>query len=77
MHLRFTFTPWLPLPVQNKPLVKKVLLLVAHGLDCALWESGVGQRALSAWRRCLGEPVPLQARNATLAPGGREAGWVG
>lgn len=58
-----------PHPLQNKPLVKKVVLLAAHGLDSALWESPAGQAALPTWRRCLGEPIELQARNATLAPG--------
>lgn len=55
--------------LQNKPLVKKVVLLAAHGLDSALWESAAGRAALPTWRRCLGEPIELQARNATLAPG--------
>ena len=54
---------------QNKPLVSRVVLLVAHGLDSELWESDAARAALPTWRAHLGEPVVLQARNATLAPG--------
>ena len=59
------------LPLQNKPLVKRVVLLAAHGLDSARWQEAQASGALPAWRRHLGEPILLQARNATLAPGGR------
>lgn len=62
-------SPCPPAP-QNKPLVKRVMLLAAHGLDTELWESAAARAALPTWRRCLGEPIELQARNATLAPGG-------
>ncbi|KAL4421609.1 hypothetical protein ABPG75_010900 [Micractinium tetrahymenae] len=55
--------------VKNKPLVKRVLLLAAHGLDKATWEAAGAAGALPAWRAHLGQPVELQARNATLAPG--------
>lgn len=54
---------------QNKPLVQRVLLVVAHGLDSTTWSQAGAAGALPAWRRLLGEPVELQARNATLAPG--------
>ena len=58
---------------------KELGLLAAHGLDSALWESPAGRAALPTWRRCLGEPIELQARNATLAPGGcvaRRCAWA-
>lgn len=55
--------------VQNKPLVKRVLLLAAHGVDKATWEAADAAGTLPAWRSHLGQPVELQARNATLAPG--------
>ncbi|PSC70139.1 small RNA degrading nuclease 5 [Micractinium conductrix] len=55
--------------VKNKPLVQRVLLVVAHGLDSTTWSQAGAAGALPAWRRLLGEPVELQARNATLAPG--------
>ncbi len=55
--------------LQNKPLVKRVLLLAAHGLDGPTWEAACAVGGLPAWRAHLGKPVELQARNATLAPG--------
>lgn len=55
--------------VKNKPLVKRVLLLAAHGVDKATWEAAGAAGTLPAWRSHLGQPVELQARNATLAPG--------
>lgn len=75
--LHFGAIRYSPPLLQNKPLVKKVVLLAAHGLDSALWESPAGQAALPTWRRCLGEPIELQARNATLAPGARAEKTVG
>lgn len=57
--------PW----TQNKPLVSRVLLLAAHGLDAATWEAAAAAGAMPAWRARLGDPIELQARNATLAPG--------
>eukprot|EP00887_Chlorella_sp_A99_P005460 scaffold1.g5460.t1 len=54
--------------VKNKPLVRRVVLLAAHGLDRALWDAR-GAALLPAWRRHLGHPIDLQARNAVLAHG--------
>ncbi|GAB4821802.1 hypothetical protein N2152v2_008848 [Parachlorella kessleri] len=52
--------------VKNKPLVKRVVLLALHGLDAELYQES--KALLPSFGELLGEPIELQARNATLVP---------
>jgi RNA exonuclease 1 len=53
---------------QPKSSVKKVVVIVAHGIDLEIWEAH-GATNAPALCRLLGRPVVVQARSATLVPG--------
>lgn len=59
----------LSVPLQPKAAVKRVILLLAHGLDEGLWTE-LGQAAMPTLCREFGpHPVTVLARKPNLVPG--------